>query len=312
MELSKIVVGLDFAHDGVRPTSGAKRALEVARWLATEPGTRVTLVHSMHDDERWHEGEASYVQVARLSRSALDALLEAEIGAHIDRGAVVEMVTSDERPDLAITREVLRTGADVTIVGKRAECDADGRKLGNVSMKLLRECPGAVWVAKPGPDVPPITVLAATDLGPVGTRALRLAAEVAAASDAELHVVHAFGLPLDVQLGRGESEAAFTSRQRSEGLATLEAQLASTPMAGRAELHVTLSSPSHAVVAVAERICPDLVVMGTVARKGIPGLLLGNTAERLLGRLDSSILVVKPEDFVCPVTLDASRASGDV
>ncbi|MBW2269327.1 MAG: universal stress protein, partial [Deltaproteobacteria bacterium] len=39
---------------------------------------------------------------------------------------------------------------------------------------------------------------------------------------------------------------------------------------------------------------PDLVVMGTVSRGGAPRLILGNTAERLLSRLDTSLLVIKP------------------
>jgi nucleotide-binding universal stress UspA family protein len=46
---------------------------------------------------------------------------------------------------------------------------------------------------------------------------------------------------------------------------------------------------------------PDLVVMGTVSRGGIPGLLMGNTAERLIDRIDCALLTVKPQDFVCPI-----------
>ena len=50
---------------------------------------------------------------------------------------------------------------------------------------------------------------------------------------------------------------------------------------------------------VAEGI--DVLVMGTVARSGIPGLLIGNTAERVLRRLPCSVLTVKPDGFVSPV-----------
>ena len=53
---------------------------------------------------------------------------------------------------------------------------------------------------------------------------------------------------------------------------------------------------------VAERI--DLVVMGTVARAGIAGMLIGNTAERVLRKLPCSVLTVKPDGFVSPVRLD--------
>jgi nucleotide-binding universal stress UspA family protein len=49
----------------------------------------------------------------------------------------------------------------------------------------------------------------------------------------------------------------------------------------------------------------DLVVMGTVARGGIAGVLIGNTAERALRKLPCSVLAVKPDGFVCPVGLDA-------
>ena len=46
----------------------------------------------------------------------------------------------------------------------------------------------------------------------------------------------------------------------------------------------------------------DLVVMWmTVARGGISGLLIGNTAERVLGKLPCSVLAVKPDGFVSPV-----------
>jgi len=46
------------------------------------------------------------------------------------------------------------------------------------------------------------------------------------------------------------------------------------------------------------------VVMGTVARTGLPGLFVGNTAERILTQLDCSVLAVKPEGFVTPVELE--------
>ena len=53
---------------------------------------------------------------------------------------------------------------------------------------------------------------------------------------------------------------------------------------------------------VAEGI--ELTVMGTVARRGISGLLFGNTAERILQRLLCSVLAVKPDGFVSPVNID--------
>ena len=47
----------------------------------------------------------------------------------------------------------------------------------------------------------------------------------------------------------------------------------------------------------------DVLVMGTVARGGLSGLLIGNTAERVLRKLPCSVLTVKPDGFVSPVRL---------
>ena len=46
------------------------------------------------------------------------------------------------------------------------------------------------------------------------------------------------------------------------------------------------------------------IMMGTVGRTGIPGFIMGNTAETVLNRIDCSVLAIKPEGFVTPVRLE--------
>ena len=48
--------------------------------------------------------------------------------------------------------------------------------------------------------------------------------------------------------------------------------------------------------AVAGQLGASVTVIGTIARKGLAGALIGNTAEVVLDQLDSDILVLKPED----------------
>jgi nucleotide-binding universal stress UspA family protein len=43
--------------------------------------------------------------------------------------------------------------------------------------------------------------------------------------------------------------------------------------------------------------------MGTVARTGISGLIIGNTAEAILNQLTCSVPAIKPPGFQTPVTL---------
>jgi nucleotide-binding universal stress UspA family protein len=41
--------------------------------------------------------------------------------------------------------------------------------------------------------------------------------------------------------------------------------------------------------------------MGTVARTGISGFVMGNTAETILSQIDCSVLAIKPPGFETPV-----------
>ncbi len=69
--------------------------------------------------------------------------------------------------------------------------------------------------------------------------------------------------------------------------------------------HVIKGHAQHVVPELASELAADLVVMGTVARTGIAGLFMGNTAEDILTQLDCSVLTIKPPGFTSPVTLEA-------
>ncbi|HOO46868.1 MAG TPA: universal stress protein, partial [Deltaproteobacteria bacterium] len=63
--------------------------------------------------------------------------------------------------------------------------------------------------------------------------------------------------------------------------------------------------PAKKVIALlAARLGADLVVMGTVARSGISGLIIGNSAEAILDQLECSVLAIKPPGFKTPVGFD--------
>jgi len=64
---------------------------------------------------------------------------------------------------------------------------------------------------------------------------------------------------------------------------------------------------AEAIQRLVRKLEIDLLVMGTVCRTGIPGFLIGNTAERVLDVVDCSVLVVKPVGFVSPVAALISK-----
>lgn len=57
--------------------------------------------------------------------------------------------------------------------------------------------------------------------------------------------------------------------------------------------HIHAGPPDSVLKGIANGIGADLVVVGTVGRKRLQGMLLGNTAEKLLGSIRANVLVIK-------------------
>ncbi|MEM7518618.1 MAG: universal stress protein, partial [Planctomycetota bacterium] len=62
-----------------------------------------------------------------------------------------------------------------------------------------------------------------------------------------------------------------------------------------ASLHVGSGSPIRAIREGTTGLRPALLVLGSVSRRGLPGVVLGNTAQRVLDQIECSLLVLKPE-----------------
>ena len=61
--------------------------------------------------------------------------------------------------------------------------------------------------------------------------------------------------------------------------------------------------PGNAIAQLARQQEIDVVVMGTLARAGLSGAFMGNTAEQVLDRVECSVLTIKPNGLVSPVTI---------
>ena len=69
------------------------------------------------------------------------------------------------------------------------------------------------------------------------------------------------------------------------------------------QLHMVEGETCEVITEFVEKKKIDVVVMGTLARTGISGFFMGNTAESILNTIDCSMLAVKPPGFMTPVTL---------
>ncbi len=297
MTFGHLAVGVDLGAERRQPTGGSRAALEQARALAARWEARITLLHSSCADEHWDAERGWLFSLGDAPDSG--AVLEELARDLVAAGLEAEVHVAHESPDLALARLALRGGVDLCVLGRRSVPGLDGRCLGSIALKTLHGCPCAVWIVDPDAPPTPRRVLAATDLTSVGEQVLAAAARVAGDFGAELHVVHALQVPLSAQLE--DAEAAWIPAARREAERRIARRLEGSSVAGKAALHVAPCSPTRAILECAAKLRPDLCVLGSVSRGGVAGLVLGNTAERLLPELEGSLLVVKPPDFVCPI-----------
>lgn len=230
------------------------------------------------------------------------------------------------KPFIEMIRQILRNDHDLII-----KCAEVGRGLGEIvfsstDMHLMRKCPCPVWIIKPTEHHKYRRILAAVDQDPeepvkdvLNRQILEMSTSLALAEYGEAHIVHAwdvFGEDLLRSHSWDFSEAEFDGMVEEEAtarrrwLGDLAKKYCISGDKNTADvldlhLHVIKGSAQHVVAELARDLAADLVVMGTVARTGIAGFFMGNTAEDILSQLDCSVLTIKPPGFISPVTLEA-------
>ncbi|MBT5020575.1 universal stress protein [bacterium] len=302
----KILVGVDFnSHTGKLPVP-TEVAIQKAIWLA-----------------KMVSGELSFITVLdpSLEAGADDAdspqsIVNNRLGELINDSAQSDMQISSKivygKGWYEITREAIQSDSDLVIVGTREKTTAQRMLYGSTAMKLIRSCPCAVFITRP--DVQPLdveTIVAADDFSPVGEKVLHAAVSTGQLIDARLVVVHSVNYPLEGPMRRTEASQedldAYKAKCRQDAEDEVNERLSMTDFRTlqQGTQVVIQGGPADSVVeeAVNEHQA-GLLVMGTIARGGIPGYLIGNTAERLLPALNCSLLTLKPDDFVPPIKID--------
>ena len=79
------------------------------------------------------------------------------------------------------------------------------------------------------------------------------------------------------------------------------------PYATIPQWYVVKGSARQVIPSFIESHDIELLVMGSVARAGVPGLFIGSTAESVLGDVHCSVLTVKPDGFVSPIDLENTQ-----
>lgn len=167
--------------------------------------------------------------------------------------------------------------------------------------KLLRYCPGPVLMVKTDRSWTGGIILAAVDVGnsdgehrTLHSSIVSHGYDIAALAKADLHVISAHPSPM-----LSAADPAFQLKE------TIESRYREQCKAFQAEyeisddrLHVEEGPADVLIPYMAHKLDAAVTVIGTVARTGLSGALIGNTAEVVLDLLESDVLVLKPDEII--------------
>jgi len=283
-------------------------ALQRASRLARTTGARVLAVQVVPEEAR----KLGTAPLAQIEAAYRELALESAASLR-DIGITAEHRLLHGKPFVELIREVQRSNVDLVIKDAQGRGPSTGGLFGSTALHLLRKAPCPIWVVKPEERQRYEHILAAVDPSPDDPNAadlavdiLRLASSIAHSEAATLEVVHAWWIEAEKTL-RGR-RANLPVEQIEEMIQTVEDRAKSnlSELLERAALDRTINAttlikgPPFEVIGDRANKA-DLVVMGTISRTGVPGMLIGNTAERVLQRIDTSLVTVKPAGFVSPV-----------
>jgi nucleotide-binding universal stress UspA family protein len=137
------------------------------------------------------------------------------------------------------------------------------------------------------------TILAAVDASPRAPAVLAAAREVAGRFGARLHVFRAVYVPPDIPAGAHSSDDRGEGLMRTEAARELRELVGDAPGVVQEEPVLTDEPPWRSILAAADRVDADLIVIGSHGYRGLDRIL-GTNAARVVNLGRRSVLVVHP------------------
>lgn len=269
MEFKRFLVVFD-------PTREEQPALDRAALIAAETGASLHLFACIHGDISGVDRESEEVK-SRLAeqQSVLDARLAPLVAAGVETSSEVEW---DRDWYHAVVRAASRNHADM--VFKSSFRHSAGQRLlkSTSDWTLIRECLCPVLLVKTSerPEVP--RILAGVDIRAttesyekLNQHVIEFSRLLVESEMAEVHVVNAF-----------QDYRVKPDRQKLIELAGVDTD----------HVHIKLGTPERVIVEMAKIIDASLVIVGNSHRSGLTALLHGNTAEKILDKLDCNVLAM--------------------
>lgn len=291
----------------IRDVRHAPRSeLRKAGALARAAGARIELFHALAERDLGASLGETLEDAASGARRGLERFAR-EKSLH---GLSVSCTTSWDYPaHEAIVRRAIASGSDLVIAATQPRRLGGRLLLRNTDWELIRHCPVPLLLVKSRREYVRPVVLAAVDPFHAHARPADLDARLLDAGKlfarllrGSLHIFHAYMPIITVQPLPVGAAPLVTLPPEAEEAHGRQVSRVIDQLAGRAAIppkrrHLYMGDVAEELRAAARQTRASLAVMGAVSRSALARLFIGNTAERVLDRLDCDVLVVKPRGF---------------
>src|SRR3990167_8160338 len=229
----------------------------------------------------------------KTAKSALKSC-KRKISIHIE-------VDCGSTPDIRIIRHVLRHSHDLLIKGVETSESTKGFKA--LDMALLRKCPCALFLYRPFCHASE-TIQIAVAIDPndeelagqeLALRLLNISHSLADNYAGSLNIISCWSFALEsclrdsVWVKTSKNELAkLVSEEKQTHRMSLEALIKRSKLNNEHHIELLKGRPEERIPIAITDMKIDILIMGTVARTGISGFIIGNTAENILQKIDCS------------------------
>lgn len=218
-------------------------------------------------------------------------------------------------PGTAIIKQVIREEYDLIVKESQTLNEKSGLKA--LDMELLRKCPCPVWLCRPI-STPSAEMKIAVAIDPdsdetaehsLSKRMIRLAHSMANKCNGKLQILSCWDFEYEdfllnsprIKADKTQVEKDVQHAEKSNLQALKEIIKAADIKDGKYEVFNIRGTASKKIPEFVNENKIDVLVMGTLARTGISGFIIGNTAENIVQRLPCSLMALKPKGFISPV-----------
>ncbi|MFJ1268516.1 universal stress protein [Legionella lytica] len=247
-----------------------------------------------------------------LKENAHKAIAEVQAKHAPPKKSITVDMVWEKTPSIAIIQHVLRHNHDLVI--KAAEDDgAKGFKA--LDMALLRKCPCTLFLHRPlkHPKAVQIAVAIAPDNAETSEQdlacnLLKLTQHLATFYPGKSNILSCWEFALEGFLRNSawidmsaEAIEEMVQQEGNNNYITLHKLIKQAKLHENPTIYHLKGDPTELIPTWITKKEIDVLVMGTVARTGITGFIIGNTAENILQKLDCSLWAMKPQGFISPV-----------